>query len=106
MTARNLSSTEILVEWDPLPAKYIHGVLLSYQMRFTKNKANATEIISIPPNMTRHQVTGLEKYSRYVISLAAVNEIGVGVASDEVTVWTEEDGKFASFFICIVLNST
>lgn len=93
VTARNLSSTELLVKWDPLPTKYIHGVLLSYQMNFTKDKANFTKVIHIPPNVTNHHVTGLDRYTRYVISLAAVNEVGVGVSSDDVTVWTEEDGK-------------
>ena len=98
MTARNLSSTELLVEWNPLPAKYIHGILLGYQMKFTRDKTNVTKVLNILPNITNYHVTGLERYARYVISLAAVNEVGVGVYSDDVIVWTDEDGKL----LCLI----
>lgn len=94
VTARNLSSTELVVEWDPLPTEYTHGDLLRYQMNFTKDETNVTKVLSILPNITKYHVTGLEMYARYVISLAAVNEMGVGVFSDDVIVWTDEGGKF------------
>ena len=98
MTARNLSSTELLVEWNPLPTKYIHGILLGYQMKFTRDKTNVTKVLNILPNITKYHVTGLERYARYVISLAAVNEVGVGVYSDDVIVWTDEGGKL----LCLI----
>ncbi|KAJ7390412.1 hypothetical protein OS493_025669 [Desmophyllum pertusum] len=60
-------------------------------MNFTRAEANFTKVIIIPPDVINHHVTGLMKYTRYVISLAAVNEIGLGVSSDDVIVWTEED---------------
>ena len=53
-----------------------------------------TKIANIPPYATSHRIPGLKGYTRYVINVAAVNEIGVGVSSDDVIVWTEEDGKF------------
>ena len=87
------------MEWDPLPKKYIHGALLNYQMNFTRAEANFTKVIIIPPDVINHHVTGLMKYTRYVISLAAVNEIGLGVSSDDVIVWTEEDGMLYFIFI-------
>ena len=93
MTAKNLSSTELLVEWDPLPAKFIHGVLLGYSINLTRDETNFTKIASIPPSATSHRITGLKKYTRYIINMAAVNEVGKGVSSDDVIVWTEEDGE-------------
>ena len=98
VTARNLSSTELLVEWNPLPTKYIHGILLGYQMKFTRDKTNVSKVLNILPNITKYHVTGLERYTRYVISLAAVNEVGVGVYSDDVIVWTDEGGKL----LCLI----
>ena len=94
VTARNLSSTELLVEWDPLPEIYIHGVLLSYSINLTRDGFNFTKIDDIPPSATSHRITGLEKYARYVISMAAINDVGEGVSSDHLAVWTDEDGKF------------
>ena len=87
------------MEWNPLPAKYIHGVLLSYQMKFTRDETNVTKVLNILPNITNYHVTGLERYARYVISLAAVNEVGVGVYSDDVIVWTDEGGKLCLTFV-------
>ncbi|XP_068752195.1 uncharacterized protein [Montipora capricornis] len=91
VTARNLSSTELLVEWDPLPEIYIHGVLLSYSINLTRDGFNFTKIDDIPPSATSHRVTGLEKYARYVISMAAINDVGEGVCSNHLAVWTDED---------------
>ena len=62
-------------------------------MKFTRDKTNSTKVLNIPPNITNYHVTGLERYTRYVISLAAVNEVGVGVYSDDVIAWTDEGGK-------------
>lgn len=87
------------MEWGPLPTKYIHGVLLGYEMNFTRDKTNFTKVLNILPNITNYRVTGLERYTRYVISLAAVNEVGVGVFSDDVIVWTDEDGKLILNFV-------
>jgi len=84
-----------------LPAKYIHGVLLGYQMNLTRDNKNVTKVLNILPNVTNYHVTGLERYARYVISLAAVNEVGVGVYSDDVIVWTDEGGKLFSIFLSI-----
>ena len=94
MTARNLSSTEILVEWDPLPEKFIHGILLGYIINFARDGINLTRIVNIPPSATSHRITALRKYTRYVINIAAINDVGEGVSSDDVIVWTEEDGKW------------
>ena len=106
VTARNLSSTELLVEWNPLPENYIHGALLGYQMKFTRDKTNVTKVLNILPNITNYHVTGLERYARYVISLAAVNEVGVGVYSDDVVVWTDEGGKLCLILSIFAINIT
>jgi len=87
------------VEWYSLPAKYIHGVLVGYQMNFTRDKTNVTKVLNIRPNVTNYHVTGLERYAPYVISLAAVNEVGVGVFSHDVIAWTDEAGKFCLAFV-------
>lgn len=106
VTARNLSSTELLVEWNPLPENYIHGALLGYQMKFTRDETNVTKVLNILPNITNYHVTGLERYARYVISLAAVNEVGVGVYSDDVIVWTDEGGKLCLILSIFAINIT
>lgn len=105
MTARNLSSTELLVEWDPLPAKFIHGVLLGYRIKLTRNGINFTKIVNISPSATSHHITGLKRYTRYVLNIAAINDVGEGVSSNSVTVWTEEDGIFIVFYAVVELTT-
>lgn len=99
VTARNLSSTEVFVEWDRLPEKYLHGVLLGYQMNLTRVATNVTEVVKILPNVTSHRFSGLVMYNCYVISIAAINEIGIGVVSQSVIVWTDEGGRFSVCFL-------
>lgn len=98
VTARNLSSTELFVEWDRLPEKYLHGVLLGYQMNLTRVATNVTEVVKILPNVTSHRFSGLVMYNCYVISIAAINEIGIGVVSQGVILWTDEGGKVFCLF--------
>ena len=93
VSARNLSATEVLVKWEPLPKESYHSVLLAYRINISTNEINFTRIINVPPNTTNHRVTGLDTYTRYVVSVAAVNDVGQGVYSDDVIVWTEEGGK-------------
>lgn len=93
MSARNLSATELLVEWKPLPKECYHSVLLSYRINISTSEINFTRIINVSPNTTNHRITGLDTYTRYVVSVAAVNDVGQGVYSDDVIVWTEEGGK-------------
>lgn len=103
MTARNLSSTELLVEWDPLPAIFIHGDLLGYSINLTRDGTNFTKIANIPPSATSYRITGLKKYTSYIINMAAVNEVGKGVSSDDVIVWTEEDGKSFLYLMMMMM---
>ena len=93
VSARNLSATELLVEWKPLPKESYHSVLLSYRINISTSEINFTRIINVSPNTTNHRITGLDTYTRYVVSVAAVNDDGQGVYSDDVIVWTEEGGK-------------
>ncbi|XP_073231551.1 neural cell adhesion molecule L1-like, partial [Porites lutea] len=90
VSARNLSATELLVKWEPLPKESYHSVLLAYRINISKIEINFTRIINVPPNTTNHRITGLDTYTRYVVSVAAVNDVGQGVYSDDVIVWTEE----------------
>ena len=98
VSARNLSSTELFVEWERLPEKYLHGVLLGYQMNLTRVATKVTEVIKILPSVTSHRFSGLVIYNCYVISIAAINEIGVGVFSQDVIAWTDEGGKVLCLF--------
>lgn len=93
VSARNLSATEVLVEWKPLPKESYHSVLLSYRINISTSEINFTRIINVSPNKTNHRITGLDTYTRYVVIVAAVNDVGQGVYSDDVIVWTEEGGK-------------
>ena len=100
VNARNLSSTELLVQWDPLAEKFIHGVLVAYSINITRDGLNFTKINDISPLATSYRITDLRKYTRYVISVAAINEVGEGISSDHVIVWTDEDGKYHVSLCC------
>ena len=93
VTVRNMSFSELLVSWEHMPSKLVHGVLLSYRLKYKAENSNKSQLVSIPPDERNHRITDLEKHTRYVINIAAVNEIGVGNYSDDIVGMTDEDGK-------------
>ena len=67
---------------------------MAYNINIARDGLNFTKIDDICPLATSHRITDLRKYTRYVISMAAINEVGEGISSDHVIVWTDEDGKY------------
>ena len=50
--------------------------------------------------MLSYDILGLMAYSTYNVSVRATNQYGVGEFSEEVTVQTEEGGKYALCIMC------
>ena len=89
----NLSSTSLHIQWDPIPFRYRNGKILRYQVNINSEKqtrvrlkaTNYTESTSIT-------FKGLQKYSKYEISVSGITSRGKGPATFKL-VQTDEDGK-------------
>ena len=98
VTASVVSSTEIEVSWEDLPAICQNGVITMYEIQFVPLETFGEQITSDTVNTSNGSVlmmvlTGLEEYVEYNISVRAYTSAGPGPYSDPVTERTLEDGE-------------
>ena len=92
--AWNLSSTSLHVQWDPIPIGERNGNVLGYsvQIKLDQQKDEGGKAISTFTASRNLTLSGLKKYSKYVIGVCGLTQRGKG-PSRALTVQTDEDGK-------------
>ena len=97
MTATAVSSTEIEVSWEEVPAIDENGIIVLYEIQFvpleTFDGALVTETVNTSSPVLTMNLTGLQEYVEYNISVRAYTSVGPGPYSDGVVNRTLEDGK-------------
>ena len=96
-----MSSTEIVVLWDEVPAIDENGVITMYEIQFVPLETFGGQITSDTVNTSDGSVlmmvlTGLEEYVEYNISVRAYTSVGPGPYSDPVPERTNTDGKLGN----------
>ena len=93
--ATALSSTQIMVTWEEVPAIDQNGIIVIYEVRFDPLQFTGV-LITEYMNTTDMSVvlTGLQEYVEYNISVRAYTSVGPGPYSDPVTERTLEDGSY------------
>ena len=94
----NISSTEIMVSWEEVPAINQNGEITTYEIQYVPLETFEGQISTNTVNTSNGSVlmmvlTGLEEYVEYNISVRAYTSAGPGPYSDPVTERTSEDGK-------------
>lgn len=106
LSARPLSSSEIIVNWSPPPIEFRNGEIQGYNVgyRVASHQSISYNFTSVPGDGEDGSgeviLTNLLKYTRYAIVVQAFNQIGTGPLSEPVTTQTMEDGEL----IKIILN--
>ncbi|XP_062543638.1 cell adhesion molecule Dscam2 isoform X3 [Armigeres subalbatus] len=97
LSARPISSTEILINWMPPTYELRHGEIQGYSIGFrsmhtNSNSYNYTSVSGDGEDGTGELLLGnLAKYTRYTIVASAFNQVGSGPQSEPVTAQTMED---------------
>ncbi len=96
VTAANLSSTSIDVQWEPPPQEFFFGILRGYIIRYVPvgNISNDSAYLMtnlIEPTETNYTLELLMEFVNYSIEVTAVT-VGNGPFSDPVYVRTNADG--------------
>nr|XP_029721997.1 Down syndrome cell adhesion molecule-like protein Dscam2 isoform X8 [Aedes albopictus] len=97
LSARPISSTEILINWMPPTYELRHGEIQGYSIGFrsmhtNSNNYNYTSVSGDGEDGTGELLLGnLAKYTRYTIVASAFNQVGSGPQSEPVTAQTMED---------------
>ena len=95
-TATSLSSTEIEVSWEEVPAIDQNGKITMYQVQYEPLETFGDQIFTETVNITNTSMllTALEEYVEYNITVRAYTSVGPGPYSDPpITERTEKDGK-------------
>ena len=90
-----VSSTEIEVSWEEVPAIDENGIILLYEIQFVPLETDAlvTETVNTSGPVLTTNLTGLQEYVEYSISVRAYTSVGPGPYSDPLTRRTLEDGE-------------
>ena len=96
-----LSSTEIQVSWEEVPAINRSGLITVYEVRYDPLETFDGLISTNTTNTTMLNITltGLEEYVEYNISVRAYTSVGPGPYSDGLVNRTEEDGELCLVWI-------
>ena len=91
-----LSSTEIQVSWEEVPAIDQNGIITMYEIQYEPLETFEDQISTNTSTtmMLTAILTGLEEYVEYNITVRAYTSVGPGPYSDSpITEKTDEDGK-------------
>ncbi|CAG2115739.1 unnamed protein product, partial [Medioppia subpectinata] len=92
VSAGNLSSSSLRVEWLPPNRNTIHGEFLGYRVKYRKHGPTLgleREITLRDPDLRSYTLRSLEPFTEYMISLQIFNPAGEGPAT-AVTATTDE----------------
>ena len=89
----NSSSTSILVQWDEVPENDKNGIIKGYNITYKdwRTGVEKTQTVDVPNRLI--DLTGLNEFTKYNISVLAFTVKGDGPVSSTITVTTDEDSK-------------
>ena len=94
VTATTVSSTEILVSWDVVPAIDQNGIIILYEVQYEPLMTfGQLMTMAMSTSNTSIVLGGLQEYVEYNISVRAYTSVGPGPFSPGVNNRTFEDGK-------------
>lgn len=70
------SSTDIQVNWQPLPAKVSRGRLSAYRLSYRTAADNTVTSVEIPQNRTEYLLESLQPDTIYLLRMAAATRVG------------------------------
>ena len=94
VTGHNTSSTSIEVTWGEVPADKQHGTILRYTIIYKETEGAADTEKRVNSTARRIELQELMKYTAYSIQVLAATLKGDGPRSKNITVWTDQDGKY------------
>ena len=94
MRGQNSSSTSILVMWDEVLANQQNGIITGYTITYHSQTENDNGSVVVGPNNRQNNLTNLQEYVNYNITVFASIVKGNGPPNDPiVVVRTDQDGK-------------
>ena len=92
MTGQNTSSTSILVSWEAVQAELQNGIINGYNITYESQTENDNGVVLAGSNDRQANLTGLQEFVKYNISVVAFTVKGDGPPS-VIVVRTDQDSK-------------
>ena len=89
----NSSSTSILVQLDEVPENDKNGIIKGYKITYKDWRTGVEKTQTIDAPTRQVDLTELNKFTKYNISVLAFTVKGDGPPSSTITVTTDEDSK-------------
>ena len=93
------SSTTAYVSWEEIPEISRNGIIVNYQVQFQRSPPDGLSsgsVVTIRSNSLDVNITELEEYANYSISVRASTSAGPGNYSEAVVIETFQDRKLLS----------
>ena len=97
MRGHNTSSTSISVSWEEVQTDLQNGIITGYNITYESQTENDNGVLLACPNDRQANLTGLEEFVKYNISVVAFTVKGDGPPS-VIVVRTDQDSKL-NFFL-------
>ena len=115
ITSTNTSSTSLLITWEQIPKKLVHGILLGYRVFYyqhtnayhgRRRRIRSVETLNetvrtLPPNTTSLRIFNLKKFTYYSFQIVGFTSKGDGQISLTYNVSTDEDSKCIANIIVV-----
>ena len=108
MTGQNTSSTSISVSWEEVQAELRNGIITGYTIKYESLTANDNGFVQAGPHDRQANLTGLEEFVEYNISVVAFTVKGDGPPSVIVvrTDQNSESNKLNVFSLYVMLANS
>ena len=97
VTAWNTSSSSILVQWQPVPAHHVNGLLRGYHVYYQAPGHVNASFVTVGNKTHSHELKDLGKFVQYAVRVAAVT-VADGNASEPVLCMTDQDGTWSLLY--------
>ena len=96
-----ISSTEILVSWDEVPAIDQNGIIILYEVQYEPLMTFGGQLMTMAVNTSNTSIVlgELQEYVEYNITVRAFTSVGPGPFSPGVNNRTFEDGKYIILYM-------
>uniref|UniRef100_A0A0A9YF81 Fibronectin type-III domain-containing protein n=1 Tax=Lygus hesperus TaxID=30085 RepID=A0A0A9YF81_LYGHE len=91
VTVDAVSSSSVIVRWEPPPPEGCNGVITGYKLRYRmRDKKGKSETVTTAGNRRLYEIVNLEKGSVYQVRIWAMTVNGTGPPTDWYTIETYE----------------
>ena len=98
VSGRFVDAHRLKVSWKPPRRDKQNGAIQGYQISYVENDSSDNTLAhakneTVKGDAREHEINNLQTWTKYMIWVLAFTRVGIGPASQPITVQTDEDGR-------------